>query len=164
MSNLILPSDVRAAFQLSSNLPDDDVNRFITSAQVGDFRYYLGDDLYYSLANNYDQEEGIYKDLWTGTSYLNESGKTRYFDGVKSLLVWLSVKVLVNQERWRSTRSGMAKQRKNNSEVLDGQDLDSLNYYVRGQFITAHHNLREYMDAKGDLYDTYEEIKPVTVL
>ena len=164
MSNLITASDLRAAYQISTNVADADLNRFIATAQKGDFAYILGDALYYALTQWYDTEGSAYKELFEGVAYINNNNHSVYYDGVKDLLVWMAVKVFLVEEQKRSTRSGIVKQRKDNSEFLSSEDLNNAVYYVRGNIIHNVNRLREYLAVEYASFPEFDEIKSITVL
>ena len=162
-SNLIQKSDIVTYYDLSPNIPDTDVNRIITSAQRGNFRYWIGEELYYNLCEN-KADGSKYQALLQGEAYEYISGKYRYFDGAKMLLIWESVYTWVLEEKNKSTKTGIAMQKKNNSDFITGQELDKAASYAKGQVAIYHKQLTDYMAAKSVSFTEFTLIKPMQTL
>lgn len=160
---LLTAAKLRQLYQISVNVSDTDLDRFIQIAQVGEFRFYIGEDLYYNLCQNY-QDGDKYESLLTGSVYLNEAGFSRYFDGADLLIGWIALKIFILEERFRSTKSGRVQQKKRNSELIDEIDLTSSFAHIRGQIINYHNQLSIYLNSNTLLFPESQALKQITVL
>lgn len=162
-SNLIAKSDITTYYDLSPTISETDINRIITAAQRTNFKYWIGEELYYNLCEN-KADGDKYQALLNGEAYEYTSGKYRYFDGAKMLLIWEVVRLWMLDEKNKSTKSGMGQQRKNNTDFITGSELDKAASYAKGQTIIYHRQLSDYMSAKSANFTDYTGIKPMQQL
>ena len=152
---IVTRSDVEPYYYLSKNLTDDEFNTYVLEAQTQDLGFYLGEDLAYNIIINYDTT-GIYKTLYDGTTYEYKEGYTRYYLGVKSLLIWYVIQRIVNSGRFKSTGSGVVKKKINNSDQLKQQELKALNGRVRSNLYKYYKSFQDYMSENSATYPEWE--------
>lgn len=162
-TNLITKADIQIYFDLSSTIADADVDRFIMNAQRSNLKYWIGDDLYYNLVEN-KSDGGKYQALLDGYAYEHTSGKFRYFDGIKPLLVWEAVRLMMIEFKNKSTKVGFVEQKKRNSDNQTAENIEKQIGYARSQAFQYHSQLVDYMAVNSVNFSEYTGIKKMQTL
>lgn len=157
---LITHTDLKdIAGQFSDNIEARQVDPYIREAQTGEFRRFLGDELYLLVLDNYP-DAGIYSSLMDGEDYTNKEGQAVRFNGMSEVLKYWSC--------YRYIRSAdILMMRFGNRIAEDGiysagatrEQVKNTVYNQKAQALKFQHDAEAYIETNIDDYPTYRTNK-----
>ena len=158
---IITPEDIREFYpNVSVNIDDESINPFILLAQQNDLENFLGPYLYASFIEDYDGDNfatQIYIDLFKGKVY-TESGKSRYYRGIRQLLALYSVVRIIEQSDFYLTDTGMVQKITDESESKEDSQVRSIMAKVRDDAIRLEADTKTFIEANSSDYPDFNKI------
>ncbi len=121
---LISLSDFAGVRDLSSNIKEAELNTYIRMAQDSDLKPLLGEALYYDFTVNV--ANAVYQKLLNGDQYLDGSGNTVNYEGVKPMLIHYAYARYVQFANIKTTKSGFMNKENEYSEQISSKKEASM--------------------------------------
>jgi len=132
---------------------------FCLEAQDLDLRPILGDSLYFDFMSKWfntgDASYSIYQTLLNGTSY-TYSGQVIYYDGLKPLVVYLTLARLIQNQQVNITRFGVVTKTVNLSQPVDAQIIRQVVNEMKSNAKSYENQVRQYLDNNVTTYTMYK--------
>jgi len=151
---MVQRDDVAVYYNLSSQMQKDEFDTYVIAAQTVDLPFYLGEVLTYELLNNY-RDSGDYQTLFNGTTYEYETGKTRYFHGVKPLLIYYIIQRIIDNSFLKSTGSGIVKKKVHNSDQIEQKERERIHAEIRSRIFTYYNSLMMYLEKNSTTFPNW---------